>query len=110
MRNFRFALAVTAVLGVAAACQDSLKVNNPNNPDLNRIFASPTAAEQVIGNAYNSIHRGTLGGQNDDLETEMLTMGLESYSGLANFDMGVRAGYPRGPINNQRGNSGQVGK
>ncbi|MDQ6830170.1 MAG: hypothetical protein M3081_15040 [Gemmatimonadota bacterium] len=85
-------------------------MNNLNNPDINRALASPAAVEQLIGNAYNTVHSGTIGGQNDGLQPEMLVMSFESYSGLANFDMGPRAGVPRGPVNNSRGNSGQVGK
>lgn len=112
MRNFRSMCGLLALLG-AAACEEPLLVDNTNQPDRDRALGRPADVETFIANSYNTVHNGTVGGQtsgglttNDVLQPGMLVMGLESYSGNANFDMNVRGGIPRGFVDNSRGNSG----
>jgi hypothetical protein len=106
MRNFRLICGALLLIG-AAACTEPLVVENTNQPDRDRALGRPTDVEVFIANSYNTIHNATLGGSNNSLQPGMLVMGLESYSGNANFDMNVRGGIPRGPVDNSRGNSGQ---
>ncbi len=105
MRNFHSICGLLALLGVAA-CQEPLLVDNENQPERARALSRPADVETFIANSFNSVHNGTLQ-VNDALQAGMLVMGLESYSGNANFDMNVRGGVPRGMVDNSRGNSGQ---
>jgi hypothetical protein len=50
-----------------------------------------------------------LGVSNDDIQTQMIVMGLENVSGLANFAMGPRGAVPRVLIDNQPNGTGDVG-
>jgi hypothetical protein len=65
--------------------------------------------ENFIAGSYRIAHQGSIGGQNDDLATQMYVMGLENVSSLANFAMGPRGSIPRNPIDNQRGSQGNIG-
>lgn len=105
MRNFHSICGLLALLGVAA-CQEPLLVDNENQPERGRALSRPPDVETFIANSFNSVHNGTLQA-NDALQAGMLVMGLESYSGNANFDMNVRGGIPRGFVDNSRGNSGE---
>ena len=105
------ALAVTAV-----ACSDRLNVSNENSPDAARALARPTDVENLVGSSYFAVHDATLGdatasggGANDAIEPQAICFGLESYSNLGNFDMGIRCATPRIPIDNTRGNPGLAG-
>jgi hypothetical protein len=92
-----------------AACSDTLDVANTDNPDRSRALARPSDVEALIGSCYQGIHSSNLGGANDDIETQAITMGLESFSNLANFGMGPRALIPRSSIDNSRNNAANVG-
>src|SRR5438309_5477710 len=115
MGNFRSALygVLTIALG---ACQDPLVVANSNNPDRGRVFNSAADLEQFIASGYARAHAGTLGqatvlggGSNDALQPQLMVMGMENVSALANFAMGPRGAVPRNPITNARGSQGNVG-
>lgn len=103
MRALRFALLGALATG-AVACSDALNVVNPNAPDRNRALARPSDVEALIGGAFQGVHNGTLGGF-CALNTQALTMSMESYSNLANNNMGPRAAIPRSPVDNSRGNA-----
>jgi len=97
MRAFHYVLCSALALG-AGACSDPLAVNNTNNPDRNRVFGSASDLESFVGSTYAIAHSGTVGGAtvlsggaNDGLQPQLLTMGMESVSGLANFAMGPRS-------------------
>src|SRR5919106_406227 len=91
-------LAALALLaGTAAAGDDMLGVTNYNQPELDRVFSSPAAIEQTIGAGYQSVHNSLA---SNDLMPEVITSSLESFSGLNNFNMGVRVAIPRSPIMN----------
>src|SRR3989442_891182 len=115
MGTFRSALygVLTIALG---ACQDPLVVANSNNPDRGRVFNSAADLEQFIASGYARAHAGTLGaatvltgGSNDALQPQLLVMGMENVSALANFAMGPRSAIPRNPITNARGSQGNIG-
>ncbi len=94
-------LAGLACAGIAA-CSDQLTVDNLNNADQGRALARPVDVENLIAGSFNTMHRATIGAAT--LNPQMLVLGMENYSALANFSMGVRATIPRPPINNDRGN------
>jgi hypothetical protein len=113
MRNIYSVCGLVALLGMAA-CSEPLLVENENQPERDRALSRPPDVETFIANSYATINNGTIGGVNstggsinDVLQPGLLVMGLESFSGNANFDMNVRGGVPRGMVDNSRGNSGQ---
>jgi hypothetical protein len=103
MRQLHTTLAALGLLAGVVACSDPLGVQNRSTPDTRRVYARPSDAEALVADQFNKIHSGTLG-TNATIHPQMLVMGLESYSALANFCMGPRGAWPRDPINNQRGN------
>ena len=107
MRTFKIVLVGLAI--GAAACSDALQVDNTNNPDRGRALARPSDVEALIGSSYQAIHNANLGGANDDIETQAIVMGFESFSNLANFGMGPRALIPRASVDNSRNNAVAVG-
>jgi hypothetical protein len=99
----RFVPATLLSLAVAG-CSDTLAVENIIDPDIERVFATPAAIEQTIASGYQSCHNAIV--QNGELQPQLLTLGLESYSQLNNFFMGPRGGIPRSPVVNIRGTDG----
>ncbi len=88
----------------SAACDNSLAVENVEVPDVDRVFATPASIEQTIASGYQGCHNAHV--TNANINAQMLTMSLESYSSLNNFFMGPRGGIPRSPIVNIRGTDG----
>ena len=81
-----------SVLAVALiACSDPLTVQNTDDPDRGRVFTNPADLQVFISGLYGVMHNSTLGGSNDGLQTQMIVMGMENTSTLANFAMGPRA-------------------
>ncbi len=95
------------VAGVAAvsvaACSDGLTVVNDNSPDADRALNRPTDVENLIKASFSTAYGTTLG--NANLYAQMICLGMENYSNLANFGMGTRSGIPRPPISNNRNNA-----
>jgi len=108
MRLFRYVLSGAALV-MLAACKDTLVVTNQNAADRDRALATFSDLEAFIGSGYATAHNATLAGSNDDLQTQLLVMGLENVSGLANFAMGPRSAVPRGSIDNQPNGTGDAG-
>jgi hypothetical protein len=101
----------TFVLGAGAAsmlaaCSTDLAVTNPNAGNITQALARPTDVENLLGGGFNSIVNGTTGGGNDNINNSLQVMSHENYTGLANFNMGPRAGLPRTPILNFPNNPG----
>ena len=91
------------------ACTDPLTVQNTDDPDRERVFTNPADLQVFIAGLFGVMHNSTLGGSNDGLQTQMIVMGMENTSTLANFAMGPRGSIPRNPITNQRGSQGNAG-
>ena len=104
----KYLLALIALV-VTVACTDPLAIANQNDPDRTRVFANPADLQVFVAGLFAVMHQSTLGGNNDDLETQMMVMGMENTSTLANFAMGPRGSIPRNPITNQRGSQGSAG-
>ena len=105
MRKLATGLCVAAAT-MAAACNDALSVNNPNNPNINQVLATGPDIEAVISQGYlqvgftgNSIHT-------NNLSPQLNAMSLENYGNVANFDMVYRAAIPRSFIDNSINNTG----
>src|SRR5439155_2406022 len=91
MRTFLFGLYGVVMVGLTA-CTDPLVVDNSNNPDRGRVFSNADDLEQLISNTYARAHAATLGGGtvltggiNDALQPQLLVMGMENVSTLANL-------------------------
>src|SRR5438477_6338753 len=115
MRTFLFGLYGVVMVGLTA-CTDPLVVDNSNNPDRGRVFSNAADLEQLISNTYARTHAATIGGGtvltggiNDALQPQLLVMGMENVSTLANFAMGPRGAIPRNPITNAPGSQGNLG-
>ena len=109
MRTSRTILLVVplALLG-AVACNEPLSVDNPNNPDRERVLRRAADVEALAGTLYQQVHAGTMGMNNATtaigIYPQLLTAAFENTSGLANFGMGPRSGLARQSISNARGN------
>jgi len=108
MSKLRFVAASVLAL-TFLACKDTLVVEDQTDPDRDRALGKPADVESFIGSTYAQIEDGTLGGSNDDLQTQMQVMGMENTSSLANFAMGPRGSIPRTPIENTRNSTGAGG-
>lgn len=103
MRTDRHVRIAGLGLLLLAACQDPLLVENENQADRDRALSTPGDVESFLGGSYQAVHAGTLG-STAGIYPQLLTSAMESYSALANFNMGPRGAVPRGPLSNQRGN------
>jgi hypothetical protein len=98
---FRYAALAAAVVGVAAC---DLDVQNPNQPETERVLASPNDVESLLGTYYRRWHEGlyrTLGNVWGMAEVQSFA----DYSSLANNGMNARAGIPRSINDNAIGNT-----
>jgi hypothetical protein len=98
------------VLGTSvfvAGCND-LKVTNPNQPDVAKVFGSPRDVETIVSRLFQQMYNGQLGSA-DDIFSQTITMSFESASQLGNFGMGTRGSIPRSPIDNSIGNNVSAG-
>jgi hypothetical protein len=106
--NKRYLLGSALALTLTA-CTDPLAVPNPNQPDRNRVFTNAADLEVFTAGLFAVMIQSTIGGSNDGLQTQMLTMSMENTSTLANFAMGPRGALPRNVISNQRASQGSLG-
>jgi hypothetical protein len=105
---FRSVLLVGVATLSLAACSTDLEVTNPNNADITRALARPSDVENLLAGGFNQVVNNTTGGSNDNLNNSFQVMAHENYTGLANFNMGPRAGLPRTPILNFPNNPGSA--
>jgi len=101
-------LLLTAGAVMLAACSQDLAVLNPNNADITRALARPSDIEALLRGGFNGTHEISVGGGNENLNNSYQVMAFENYTGLANFNMGPRAGLPRTPILNFQNNPGSL--
>ena len=117
MRKLIHMLCGALVVGMVAGCEDPLDVENPDNPERERVLNTPGDIETFIANAWVTVNGGTIGpavaqtgaGTNDALQPQLIVLGLESYSGNSNFAMATRGAVPRNFIDNTRGNLAEIG-
>jgi hypothetical protein len=101
--SVRCLAAVTALALLSACVENPLEVNNTNNPDVDRVYASPVNVETTVSQLFKNMYNGQYN-SSDDIWTQSLSMSFESHSQLGNFGMGTRAAIPRNPIDNSIGN------
>jgi hypothetical protein len=95
--------ALAGVLSLGA-CEEALEVTNPNDPETERVLATPKDAEALLGSYY----RRWLQGFHDGLGNVWgmsTTQSFENYSSLANNCMNARSGIPRPTNNNDISNA-----
>lgn len=103
-RNSVRLLAAASTLALLSACVDNpLDVENKNNPDVDRVYASPVNVETTVMQLFKNMYNGQYGAS-DAIWAQSLSMSFESHSQLGNFGMGTRAAIPRNPIDNSIGN------
>lgn len=96
----RSALLLMGALGLAGC---DLDVQNPNDPETERVLSSPRDVESLAGAQYKRWHEGlytNLGNVNGMASVQS----FENYSALANNCMNQRNPIPRPANNNQVGN------
>jgi hypothetical protein len=100
--RFRSSLTgATLALGLAA-CSDRLQVDNLNNPDVDRVYATAEGIEAAIaalGLQVNNPQR-----QLASINTQAKILAGENYATVANEGMSTRSVIPRQPIDNSVGN------
>src|SRR3989304_8023253 len=98
---------IGASLVALTACGDSLEVQNLNNPDVARAYATPAGVEGVVaglGVQLNNTQRAS-----ESINTQAKIFAGEQFATVANFGMAARTGIPRNPISNDLGNDNSVG-
>jgi len=105
LRNLWLAAAATASLAALGACKSDelLGVDNTNNPDVARAFATPDGVENVLKNGFVQI-LGATHGTSTAIWPAAQATALESYGSVANFGLNLRGAIPRSVIDNTRGN------
>lgn len=96
--------ALAGAIGLGAC---DLVVQNPNQPETDRVLASPADAEALIGSYYRRWHiamHGTL----SNVWGMTTVQSLENYSSLGNNCLNARAGIPRAGNDNSVANGCQT--
>jgi hypothetical protein len=102
--------AALAFMALAVGCANDLTVPNTNQPDIERALARPGDVETAIGGTLRLIHQTTVGGSNDNIDNQLKSFALESYSTVNNFGMNVRAPVPRASaVQGEPGNTTSIG-
>lgn len=96
----------TAALGALAACNSDslLTATDTDQPDVKRALSTPDGIDAVLRGSFSAIFDGTHGG-GGDLTPAAMGISLESYGSVNNYSMNIRATFPRGAIDNSRGNN-----
>ena len=97
--------AVVGALGLAAC---DLEVVNPNQPETERVLATPGDVEALLGTTYKRWHSG-LYGVLGSVQGMAAVLSLENFSSLANNGMGSVITIPRSPLDNSIGNQNAAG-
>src|SRR3990172_2778413 len=98
---------IGASLVALTACGDNLEVQNLNNPDVARAYATPSGVEGVVGGLgvqLNNTQRAS-----ESINTQAKIFAGEQYATVANFGMASRTIIPRNAISNDLGNDSQIG-
>lgn len=105
LRILRRAATLSAFTAVLAGCNadSSLKVENPDNPDVKRAYGTPDGIEAIVRGGFSQI-LGATHGTSSAIQPAAMVIALESYGSVANFGMNLRAAIPRLAIDNNLGN------
>lgn len=94
--------AALACIVSGAGC--GLDVQNPNNPETDRVLSTPKEAEALLGSYYRRWHDGMYAALTNVWGMANV-MSFENYSSLANNCMNARAGIPRPANDNNVSNA-----
>ncbi|MGE0441024.1 MAG: hypothetical protein AB7L66_11375 [Gemmatimonadales bacterium] len=100
IRSFIRAGALAGVV-VLAACD--LAVQNPNQPETERVLKTPADVEALLGTQYLRWHTGMYGALGS-VWGQSMVQSFENFSSLSNNCMGQRVGIPRPANDNAVGN------
>lgn len=105
LRNLWLVAGAAASLAAFTACQPdkTLSVENVDQPDVARAFATADGIEAILRSGFSQIFGATHATTTAILPAS-LVMSFENYGSVANFGMNLRASIPRTPIDNNRGN------
>jgi hypothetical protein len=105
LRNLWLFAGAATSLAVFAACKpdDTLSVQNVDQPDVARAFATADGIEAILRSGFSQIF-GATHATTTAIQPAALVTAFESYGSVANFGMNLRAGIPRPAIDNNRGN------
>lgn len=108
MRKFSLLGGAVGVLAMSA-CGDLLDVQNYNNPDVARAYATVDGVEGVIAGLASGLYNGNGQRGNEGVNTQSKVFSGESVTSVNNYGGAPRAAIPRTPISNSLGNDIQVG-
>ena len=100
----RTLLRYAVLLGAVGLAACDLEVRNPNQPETQRVLATPNDVESLLGSYYRRWHDGlyrNLG----NVWGMAAVQSFEDYSSLANNCMNQRVGIPRATNDNSIGNT-----
>ncbi len=92
-----------AMAGVLAVAACDLEVQNPNQPETERVLATPRDVEALLGSTYLRWHIAMYGSTGNQWGMAAV-QSFEDYSSLSNSCMGQRVGIPRAANDNSVGN------
>jgi hypothetical protein len=101
MMRFKIGGGVLALAIGLAGCE--LAVQNPNNPETDRVLRTPADVENLLGTQYLRWHTAMYGALGN-VWGMAAVQSLEDFSSLSNNCMGQRVGIPRAGNDNQIGN------
>lgn len=101
---FRNLIRCTALAGVVTLGACELEVLNPNQPETDRVLATPADVESLLGTQYLRWHIGVYGNTLSNIRGMADVMSFENFSSLANNGMSATIGIPRPSLNNSIGN------
>ncbi len=93
--------ALAGAIGLGAC---DLTVVNENNPETERVLASPKDVESLLGTQYLRWHAGVYGSSISNVRGMANVSSFETFSSLANNGQGQVISIPRPPFNNAVGN------
>lgn len=93
-----------ALAGVIALGACDLEVINPNQPETDRVLATPADVESLLGTQYLRWHIGVYGNSLSNVRGMADVLSFENFSSLANNGMGAVISIPRGSLDNSIGN------
>lgn len=101
MMRFKIRGGVLALAIGLSACE--LAVQNPNNPETDRVLRTPADVENLLGTQYLRWHTAMYGSLGNVWGMSAV-QSHEDFSSLSNNCMGQRVGIPRASNDNQIGN------
>jgi len=107
MRKHSIVLGGLLLAGLSGCVGDRLQVNNLNNPDVDRAFATPEGVEGVIAGLGQQLFNPQRA--SNSVNTQAKIFAGENFATVNNFGMAPRSLLPRGVLVNGIGNNEQAG-